>query len=205
MKTQIYLLSTLLLMGIPMGENTIGKQTAIAAPLFVAQSTTPASTTMSVLNENEIAIQIMDGDFFFAGVMQRHYGGLYGASNREVRVAYDSATGDVIVADMDTDEELYNYSYSLEAVTGAGDAPITRNSGPVPVTYTTVLNDDLIRIQISEGDFFYTGNLERVSGETFVGQEEDIRVVYARDRGLITVINVVEHRDLYNYAYSKTE
>jgi len=205
MNTPVYCFSALLLVGMPTVGSAIASNIAIAAPISLAQSMTPAQTVMSVLNENEIALQIIDGDFSFAGVMHRHYGNLYGASNRDVRVSYNRETGDVTVVDTETNDELYSYVYALDAVTGTGDAPLTRDPGPTPVTYTTVLNEDQIRIQISEGDFFYTGNLERINGETFVGQEGAIRVVYARDRGLITVINVVQHRDLYNYAYSDVD
>jgi len=99
MNTPVYCFSALLPVGMPTVGSAIASNVAITAPISLAQSMTPAQTVMSVLNENEIALQIIDGDFSFAGVMHRHYGNLYGASNRDVRVSYNRETGDVTVVD----------------------------------------------------------------------------------------------------------
>ncbi len=200
-----YALSLLLLVGAPSVGHALVVPRAIAAPLQLAQSTEPSRTVLSVLNDEEIAIQIFDGDFFFADVMQRHYGSLYGATDHNIRVAYDSETGEITVTNSDTNDVLYDYTYSLDEVTGTGDAPLTRNPGPTPVTYTTDISEDQIRIQISEGDFFFTGLLERVNGETFMAEDGRIRVVYDRDRGQIYVADVVDRTELYSYTYSKTD
>ena len=200
-----YALLLCLFVGAPSVGHALAAQGAISAPLQLAQATEPSRTVLSVLNDEEIAIQIFDGDFFFADVMQRHYGSLYGATDHNIRVAYDSETGEITVTNSDTNDVLYDYTYSLDEVTGTGDAPLTRNPGPTPVTYTTDISEDQIRIQISEGDFFFTGLLERVNGETFMAQDGRIRVVYDRDRGQIYVADVVDRTELYSYAYSKTD
>ncbi|GAB4378597.1 MAG: hypothetical protein Kow00121_30900 [Elainellaceae cyanobacterium] len=72
-----------------------------------------------------------------------------------------------------------------------------------PVTYVTVLDDNHIMMQITEGEFRFHNDLERTSGNTFVGQDEQVRVTYDRSTGRIVVINAQTGTEFYNYIFSE--
>ncbi|HEY9657284.1 MAG TPA: hypothetical protein V6C65_02385 [Allocoleopsis sp.] len=73
-----------------------------------------------------------------------------------------------------------------------------------PVTYMTVIDADHIVVQITEGEFLFHGWLERTSGNMFVGEDEQVRVMYDRDTSQLVVINVQTGDEFYNYTFSIT-
>ncbi len=73
-----------------------------------------------------------------------------------------------------------------------------------PVTYMTVLDKNTIVIQITEGEFNFHGYLERTSGNTFIGEDEQVRVIYDRGTKQVVVINKKTGTEFYNYYFSDT-
>ncbi|MBW4485847.1 MAG: hypothetical protein KME14_25260 [Tildeniella torsiva UHER 1998/13D] len=74
-----------------------------------------------------------------------------------------------------------------------------------PVTYMTVLNRNTTVIQISEGEFFFHGYLERTSGNTFIGEDDQVRVIYDQGTKQLVVINKVTGDEFYNYYFSDVD
>lgn len=74
-----------------------------------------------------------------------------------------------------------------------------------PVTYMTVIDEDHIVVQLTEGEFFFHGWLERTSGNMFVGEDEQVRVMYDRGTSRLVVINVRTGDEFYNYTFSMTD
>jgi hypothetical protein len=66
---------------------------------------------MTPKNDNQITIQITDGEFFFRGVLTRSSGNIYIAQDEQVRVTYDREAGRVVVINKVTGTEFYNYPY----------------------------------------------------------------------------------------------
>lgn len=114
MKPQVTLLVTALLLGafsvaLPAQANSL--QTA---PFKLAQEREPVApqrTTMTPRNNNRIAVQIQDAEFRFRGVLTRSSGNTYIGHDRQVRVIYDREAGRVVVINVVTGTELYNYPY----------------------------------------------------------------------------------------------
>jgi len=77
---------------------------------------------------------------------------------------------------------------------------------PQPVTYITDPGDpDQLVMQITEGEFLFHGWLERTTGNMFIGEDEQVRVMYDRDSGRIVVINKVTGDEFYNYFFSEVD
>lgn len=74
-----------------------------------------------------------------------------------------------------------------------------------PTTYMTVIDNNTIVVQITEGEFFFHGWLERTSGDMFVGQDEQVRVMYDRSTSRLVVINVRTGDEFYNYFFSTAD
>lgn len=74
-----------------------------------------------------------------------------------------------------------------------------------PTTYMTVIDNNTIVVQITEGEFFFHGWLERASGNMFVGQDEQVRVMYDRSTSRLVVINVRTGDEFYNYFFSTAD
>lgn len=71
-----------------------------------------------------------------------------------------------------------------------------------PVTYLTELDSDTIVVQITEGEFIFHGWLSRTSGNTFTGEDDQVRVIYDRDTKRVVVINKQTGTEFYNYFFS---
>ena len=67
---------------------------------------------MTPQNANEIAVQIQEGEFFFAEILKRTTGNNFIATDGRVRVMYDRDTGRVVVINEVTGDEFYNYFFS---------------------------------------------------------------------------------------------
>lgn len=77
---------------------------------------------------------------------------------------------------------------------------------PTPVTYVTRVGDpDQLVIQITEGEFRFHGYLERTLDDTFVGEDDQVRVTYDRSTGRVVVINVRTGDEYYNYFFSEVD
>ena len=114
MKPQVTFLFTALLLGastVSLPAQANNRQTE---PLDLAQEQEPVAperTTMTPQNNNRIAVQITDGEFRFRGVLVRSSGNIFLAHDRQVRVIYDREVGQVVVINVVTGTEFYNYPY----------------------------------------------------------------------------------------------
>lgn len=169
----------------------------------IARSDSPV-TYMTPQNANAIAIQIADGGFSFYDVMYRTYGNRFEATDWGYRVMYDRDTGRVTVISDESGAELYNYFFS-EADNGSGSRSSESYSSPAPETYITPESTNEITAELTEGEFYFYGPLVRSSGNTFVGSDGRVRVIYDRDTSRIVVINVVSGTEFYNYFFSEVD
>lgn len=98
-------------------------------------------------------------------------------------------------------ESIFVYWGSARA-----DRPRAGSSGSsTPVTYLTEIDRDQIVMQITEGEFRFHGYLERTSGNMFVGEDDQVRVMYDRDTKRVVVINAQTGTEFYNYFFSDVD
>lgn len=71
-----------------------------------------------------------------------------------------------------------------------------------PLTYLTEIDSDTIVMQITEGEFIFHGWLSRTSGNTFTGEDDQVRVIYDRDTKRVVVMNKQTGTEFYNYFFS---
>jgi hypothetical protein len=83
-------------------------------------------------------------------------------------------------------------------------APSTQSVSqtPAPLTYMTPVNANAIRVQITDGEFKFRGTLNRTSGNMFVGEDSQVRVMYDKGTSRVVVINKVTGTEFYNYIFS---
>jgi hypothetical protein len=63
-------------------------------------------------------------------------------------------------------------------------------------------NKNQIAVQITEGEFKFSGILTRTSGNIFQGSDGRVRVIYDRGAGRVTIINPKTGDQFYNYNYT---
>jgi hypothetical protein len=80
--------------------------------------------------------------------------------------------------------------------------PMIVAQSPTPVTYMTPQNANTIAVQIREGEFFFRGMLKRTSGNMFIAEDEQVRVMYDKGTSHIVVINKKTGTEYYNYIFS---
>jgi hypothetical protein len=81
-------------------------------------------------------------------------------------------------------------------------APSTTAKSPTPVTYMTPQGANVMMTQITEGEFRFRGPLRRTSGNMFVGEDRQVRVMYDKGTSRVVVINKVTGTEFYNYFFS---
>lgn len=81
----------------------------------------------------------------------------------------------------------------------------TSSSSPTPVTVITRKTPNQITVRITEGEFKYSGVLRRTSGNTFIGSDGRVRVIYDRNAARITIINVATGDEFYNYRFTDVD
>lgn len=74
-----------------------------------------------------------------------------------------------------------------------------------PLTYLTEIDSDTIVMQITEGEFIFHGWLSRTSGNTFTGEDDQVRVIYDRDTKRVVVMNKQTGTEFYNYFFSDVD
>ena len=101
-------------------------------------------------------------------------------------------------------ETIYVY---WDPAIGSSEPSTSSAQSSTPVTYVTDVRDGVIVMQITESgsEFRFHGYLERTSGNTFQGEDDNVRVMYDRDTGRVVVINRVTGDEYYNYFYSTTD
>lgn len=84
------------------------------------------------------------------------------------------------------------------------EATSAQPAAGTPVTKMTRRNNNQIAVQITDGEFNFSGILTRTSGNTFQGSDKRARVIYDRDAGRMTIINPQTGDEFYNYKYTET-
>jgi hypothetical protein len=89
------------------------------APYINQTQTTPSQpaadtpvTIMTRRNNDQIAVQITEGEFEFAGILTRTSGNIFQGANEQARVIYDRDAGRVTIINPQTGNEFYNYNYT---------------------------------------------------------------------------------------------
>ncbi len=114
MKFQSSLIVTIF--SLPLIANTLPAKADIINPqprLIAAQNHIIPTTYMTRQNENEIAVQIQEGEFIFRGTLEKTQGSMYIAEDSQVRVMYDTRTHHVVVINKRSGTEYYNYVFSM--------------------------------------------------------------------------------------------
>lgn len=62
-------------------------------------------------------------------------------------------------------------------------------------------NQLAMTIHEKDSEFHFSGLLTKSTGDTFTGEDKQVRVIYDRKTGRVTVINKVTGTELYNYSY----
>ncbi len=205
MKPQVIFLATALLLGTAGIGLPVAAAPTPTAPLLLAQSNTPQRTYMTPQRDpNQIAVDITDAEFHVDGIMQRSYGNFYILTTNGVQVTYNRDNGNVVVLNSVTGTEFYNYTFT-EAGRSSGTASQGSSTSSVtPTTNLSQIADNQIAAYITEGEFAFDGMLYRTSGNTFVGEDGRVRVMYDQGASRIVIINVVTGTEFYNYIYSTT-
>ncbi|MEA5448066.1 hypothetical protein VB780_05760 [Leptolyngbya sp. CCNP1308] len=201
MKPQAIFLATALLVatgiGLPVAAAPIP-----AVPLLLAQSKTPQRTYMTPQRDpNQIAVDITDAEFRVYGIMQRSYGNFYILNTNGVQITYDRDTGRVMVLNSVTGTEFYNYIFTEASRAPAPTSFSSSSNAPESTTITPIGNGQL-SAYITDGEFSFSGALTRTSGNTYVGEDGRVRVMYDQSASRIVIINVVTGTEFYNYVYS---
>ncbi len=72
----------------------------------------------------------------------------------------------------------------------------------VPLTTMTQKNANIIAVEIKDAEFRFKGNLKRTSGNTFIGEDRQVRVIYDKGTSHLVVINKITGTEFYNYIFS---
>ncbi|HIK44432.1 MAG TPA: hypothetical protein IGR64_06030 [Leptolyngbyaceae cyanobacterium M65_K2018_010] len=77
-----------------------------------ASSNAPQSTTLTPIGNGQISAYITDGEFSFSGALTRTSGNVFVGEDGRVRVMYDQSAGRIVIINVVTGTEFYNYIYS---------------------------------------------------------------------------------------------
>ncbi len=199
MNAQVAIFTTVLLLGASGLNLPAQANNPIQAPVYLAQASTPVTYT-TLTGNGDIVIQITDGNYRVHTYLQPGENG-YVAEEGVSRIYLNPLTGQVIVTSTETGEEFYNYY-----IHPINTHPNVSTYGHVgtPATSITQQNPNQLYAEITEGDFRFSGVLNRTSPSAnyFIGSDNQVRVMYDRDAGRIVIINVVTGDEFYNYPYS---
>jgi hypothetical protein len=101
-------------------------------------------------------------------------------------------------------ESIYVYWNTAPYESQTQTSPSQPAAG-TPVTIMTRRNNNQIAVQITEGEFKFSGILTRTSGNIFQGSDGRARVIYDRDAGRVTIINPQTGDEFYNYNYTDVD
>jgi hypothetical protein len=94
------------------------------------------------------------------------------------------------------------YVYWDTAGSNQPSQPASSQASGTPVTRMTRRNANQIAVQITEGEFNFSGILTRTSGNKFSGSNGRVRVMYDRGVGRVVIINEATGTEFYNYRYT---
>jgi hypothetical protein len=72
----------------------------------------PSEAYLTRVSDDEYNAELSEGQFYFSGPLYRSSGDTFVGSNGRFRVMYDRTNGRVVVINLTTGEELFNYGYS---------------------------------------------------------------------------------------------
>lgn len=98
-------------------------------------------------------------------------------------------------------ESIYVYWSNASASNQSSQASPSQSS-VTPLTQMTRRNANQIEVEITEGEFNFSGVLTRKSGNNFIGSDGRVRVMYDRDRARVVIINEATGTEFYNYQYT---
>ncbi|MFB2875345.1 hypothetical protein [Floridanema aerugineum] len=102
-------------------------------------------------------------------------------------------------------QSIYVYWDTGSSNDNQSNSSTTSSSSPTPVTVITKKTPNEITVRITEGEFKYSGVLRRTSGNTFIGSDRRVRVIYDRKAARITIINVATGDEFYNYTFTDVD
>jgi len=102
-------------------------------------------------------------------------------------------------------QSIYVYWDTASGNDNQSNSSTTSSSSPTPVTVITRKTPNQITVRITEGEFKYSGVLRRTSGNTFIGSDGRVRVIYDRKAARITIINVATGDEFYNYRFTDVD
>ncbi len=95
---------------------------AMSAQLL-AQSPLPL-TSIQVVNKSTLKVTLHEGEFHYSGILRKTTGNLFQGQDQQVRVLVDRGTGRIVVINVKTGDEFYNYIHKPAMVSShskAGD------------------------------------------------------------------------------------
>lgn len=98
-------------------------------------------------------------------------------------------------------ESIYVY-WSNASASNQSSQPSSNQSSKAPSTKMTARNANQIEVEITEGEFNFSGVLTRTSGNKFTGSDGRVRVMYDRDKARVVIINEATGAEFYNYQYT---
>lgn len=69
-------------------------------------------------------------------------------------------------------------------------------------TNMTVTGKNTIAVNIKDAEFVFNGTLKRTSGNMFIGEDRQVRVMYDKGTSHVVVINKKTGTEFYNYIFS---
>ncbi len=195
----VALLATSLILGTTGASLPASARSIVSGPITLAQASTPVTYT-TLAGNGDIVIQITDGNFRVHTYLSPGENGYVGEEGVS-RIYLNPLTGQVIVTSTETGEEFYNYY--IHPLNTHPNVSSHSHVG-TPVTSITQQNPDRLYAEITEGDFSFSGVLNRTTpaANVFIGSDNQVRVIYDRDDARIIIINVITGDEFYNYAYS---
>ena len=69
-------------------------------------------------------------------------------------------------------------------------------------TNMTITGKDTIAVEIKDAEFKFKGTLKRTSGNNFIGEDRQVRVMYDKSTSHVVIINKITGTEFYNYIFS---
>jgi hypothetical protein len=72
----------------------------------------PSESNLTRVSDNQYNAELSEGQFYFNGPLYRSSGDVFVGTDGRFRIMYDHSNGRVVVINLTTGEELFNYVYS---------------------------------------------------------------------------------------------
>jgi hypothetical protein len=81
------------------------------------------------------------------------------------------------------------------------EKPMILASKPASTTMT-VTGKNTIAVSIKDAEFKFNGTLKRTSGNYFIAEDRQVRVMYDKGTSHVVIINKITGTEFYNYIFS---